>query len=106
MVSKGLPASQVLLVPHHGSGTSSGTELLDAVQPEIAIIPVGYRNRYRHPKPSVMAAYETRKIKTYRTDTDGMVQVDLPSLNVSAYRRVHQRYWMDRPSTAVAQDEQ
>lgn len=106
IVSNGLPHSQVLLVPHHGSGTSSSAALLDAVQPEIAIIPVGYRNRYRHPKPSVMAAYETRKIKTYRTDTDGMVQVDLPSMKVSAYRQIRQRYWMDRPSTAEAQDEQ
>lgn len=106
IVSNGLPHSQVLLVPHHGSGTSSSQSLLDNVQPEIAIIPVGYRNRYRHPKPSVMAAYETRKIKTYRTDTDGMVQVDLPSMKVSAYRQIRQRYWMDRPSTAEAQDEQ
>ena len=106
MVANGLQRSQILLVPHHGSGTSSGTELLDAVQPEIAIIPVGYRNRYRHPKPSVMAAYETRKIKTYRTDSDGMVQVDLPSMNVSAYRRIRQRYWMDRPSTSEVQDDQ
>ncbi|MFM7123445.1 MAG: DNA internalization-related competence protein ComEC/Rec2, partial [Fluviibacter sp.] len=105
IVSNGLPNSQILLVPHHGSGTSSGTELLDAVRPEIAIIPVGYRNRYRHPKPSVMASYETRKIKVYRTDTDGMVQVDLPSMKVSAYRHIRQRYWMDSPSTAAAQDE-
>jgi competence protein ComEC len=106
MVAQGVPRSQILLVPHHGSGTSSGEALLDAVQPEVAIVPVGYRNRYRHPKPSVMAAYEARKIKTYRTDTDGMVQVDLPAMTVSAYRRVHQRYWMDQPSIAVAQDEQ
>ena len=106
MVANGLSHSQVLLVPHHGSGTSSGTELLDAVQPEIAIIPVGYRNRYRHPKPSVMAAYEARKIRIYRTDADGMVQVDLPALKVSAYRQIRPRYWMDKPSTHVAQDEQ
>ena len=106
MVENGLPYSQVLLVPHHGSGTSCGAELLDAVQPEIAIIPVGYRNRYRHPKPSVIAAYEARKIKTYRTDADGMVQVDLPSLKVSAFRKIRPRYWMDRPTTHVAQDEQ
>lgn len=106
MVANGLPQSQVLLVPHHGSGTSSGAELLDALQPEIAIIPVGYRNRYRHSKPSVMAAYEARKIKTYRTDADGMVQVDLPSLKVSAYRQIRPRYWMDRPTTNVAQEEQ
>ncbi|MGV0998530.1 MAG: DNA internalization-related competence protein ComEC/Rec2 [Fluviibacter sp.] len=106
MVSSGLNPSQVLLVPHHGSGTSSSTALLDAVQPEVAIVPVGYRNRYRHPKPSVIDAYEARRIKLYRTDTDGMVQVDLPSLKISAYRRSHQRYWMDQPTSVSAQDEQ
>ena len=106
MVAQGMLPSQILLVPHHGSGTSSGDALLNAVQPEIAIVPVGYRNRYRHPKPEVMAGYEARKIRIYRTDTDGMVQVDLPAMTVSAYRRVHQRYWMDQPSGAVAQDEQ
>jgi competence protein ComEC len=106
IVANGLLNSQVLLVPHHGSGTSSSPALLDAVQPEIAIIPVGYRNRYRHPKPSVLAAYETRKIRTYRTDTDGMVQVDLPSMTVTAYRHIRQRYWMDKPSTTEAQEDQ
>lgn len=105
IVASGVPHSQILLVPHHGSGTSSSDALLNAVQPEIAIVPVGYRNRYRHPKPSVMAAYEARKIKTYRTDADGMVQVDLPAMTVSAYRHVRQRYWMDQPTIPLAQDE-
>lgn len=106
MVQRGLPQSQILLVPHHGSGTSSGAGLLDAVQPQIAIVPVGYRNRYRHPKPDVIAAYEARRIRIYRTDYDGMVRVELPSLKVSAYRRDHRRYWMDQPSEPSAQDEQ
>ncbi len=112
LVQRGLPESQILLVPHHGSGTSSGSALLDAVKPQVAIVPVGYRNRYRHPKPEVIDAYEARRIKLYRTDYDGLVQVELPSLKVSAYRRDHRRYWMDQPAarsvatSAAAQDEQ
>lgn len=102
LVARGLLPSQVLLVPHHGSGTSSSELLLDTVQPEIAIVPVGYRNRYRHPKPSVMESYEARKIDVYRTDTDGMVRVELPAMTVSAYRREHRRYWMDQPTANVA----
>ena len=97
MLANGLGHSDVILVPHHGSGTSSGSAFLDAVQPEIAIIPVGYRNRYRHPKPEVVLEYEGRKIRLLRTDADGMVQVDLPSLAVTAYRQAHRRYWMDQP---------
>ena len=102
LVARGLQPSQVLLVPHHGSGTSSSELLLDTVKPQIAIVPVGYRNRYRHPKPSVMESYEARKITLYRTDLDGMVRVELPAMTVSAYRREHRRYWMDQPTTDVA----
>lgn len=102
LVANGLETSQILLVPHHGSGTSSSNQLLDAVQPEVAIIPVGYRNRYRHPKPSVIESYEARKIRLYRTDNDGMVRVELPAMTVSAYRREHRRYWMDQPAASAA----
>ena len=96
----GLGHSDVMLVPHHGSGTSSSAALLDTVQPDVAIIPVGYRNRYRHPKPSVLAEYEARKIRVLRSDADGMVQIDLPSMVITAYRQVHRRYWMDRPASS------
>lgn len=97
LLSNGLGASNVLLVPHHGSGTSSAADFLDVVQPEAAIIPVGYRNRYRHPKQEVLASYEARKIDVYRTDADGMVQVILPDMAITAYRQSHRRYWMDQP---------
>ena len=103
LVLFGLQHSDVLLVPHHGSGTSSSDAFLDAVSPEIAIVPVGYRNRYRHPKPEVMAAYEVRKIRTLRTDYGGMIRVDLPDLDVTAYREQRRRYWMDRPGTESLQ---
>lgn len=103
LLAAGLGRSQVLLVPHHGSGTSSDPAFLDAVQPEVAIIPVGYRNRYRHPKPSVLTSYEARKIKILRTDADGMVQVKLPSLAINAYRQTHRRYWMDQSTQPSAQ---
>ncbi len=106
MLASGLGHSNVILVPHHGSGTSSGPDFLDVVQPEVAIIPVGYRNRYRHPKPSVLAAYEERKIRVLRTDADGMVQVSLPSMAITAYRQAHRRYWMDRPASAMVPGEE
>ena len=100
LLAAGLGHSDVMLVPHHGSGTSSSAAFLDVVQPEVAIIPVGYRNRYRHPKPSVLAEYEARKIKVVRSDADGMVQIDLPSMAISAYRQVRRRYWMDRSASS------
>src|SRR5204862_5328203 len=41
--------SEVLLVPHHGSKTSSTDAFIDAVSPGVAIFSVGYRNRFHHP---------------------------------------------------------
>jgi competence protein ComEC len=103
LVDHGLSQSDVMLAPHHGSGTSSTGAFLDAVSPEVVIVPVGYRNRYRHPKPEVIAAYEARKIRVLRTDSGGMIRVDLPGLDIRAYRETHRRYWMDRPEAGSVQ---
>jgi competence protein ComEC len=50
--------STVLLAPHHGSKTSSSAEFLAAVQPAVVLVQVGYRNRYGHPAPEVLARYQ------------------------------------------------
>lgn len=63
--------ADVLLVPHHGSRTSSTPAFLDAVQPAVAVVSVGARNPYGHPAPEVMARYE--RMATYRTDEVGDV---------------------------------
>ena len=54
--------SDVLLVPHHGSKTSSSPAFLDAVAPRVALVQAGYRNRYGHPAPAVVARYTERGI--------------------------------------------
>jgi competence protein ComEC len=64
-------ASTVLLVPHHGSRTSSSSEFLDAVHPGTAVVQSGYRNRYGHPAPDVMARYSARGIEVVRSDRCG-----------------------------------
>ena len=54
--------ADVLLVPHHGSKTSSSAAFLDAVAPQWAIVQSGYRNRFGHPAGVVMARYQERGI--------------------------------------------
>jgi competence protein ComEC len=88
----------VLLAPPHGSGTSSTPDFLDAVAPKIAVFQVGYRNRYRHPKPQVEARYAERGIQRLRSDTDGAVRLDFDdgqggAVAVERYRDAHRRYW-------------
>ena len=54
--------SDVLLVPHHGSKTSSSQAFLEAVQPALALVQAGYRNRFGHPAASVLERYRDRGI--------------------------------------------
>lgn len=63
--------ARLLLVPHHGSATSSTPAFLDAVAPEVAVVQAGYRNRFGHPAPAVLARYEDRGIAVVRSDRCG-----------------------------------
>ena len=63
--------ADVLVVPHHGSNSSSTFEFINAVQPRVAVIPVGAGNPYGHPHPDVLARYQD--VILLRTDEDGDV---------------------------------
>lgn len=69
--------ADVLLAPHHGSGTSSTPEFLDAVRPQLALFQVGYRNRYHHPKHEVVGRYTARGIRVLRSDSTGALTLEL-----------------------------
>jgi len=87
----------VLVAPHHGSGTSSTLPFLRAVQPEIALFQVGYRNRYRHPKAEVFERYGRLGIQRIRSDESGAVSLHFGlQLEVTEYRSEHARYWYGR----------
>jgi competence protein ComEC len=90
--------ADVLLAPHHGSGTSSTTPFLQAVRPSVGIFQVGYRNRYHHPKGQVIERYAGMGIRRIRTDESGAVMLDFGDrLVVREYRREHARYWYEAP---------
>jgi competence protein ComEC len=55
--------SDVLIVPHHGSRTSSSSAFLAAAQPRTAVVQAGYRNRYGHPAPEVLERYRAHGIR-------------------------------------------
>jgi competence protein ComEC len=93
-------ASDVLVVPHHGSRTSSTREFLDAVAPRWAVVPVGYRNRFRHPNGEVLGRYREGGAAIARTDLDGAVTVRLAAdgAHVSGEREARPRYWRRVPA--------
>lgn len=67
--------ANILKVAHHGSATSTRSALLDAVRPELALVSVGARNRYRHPAPAVLDTLEARGVAVARTDLLGSIVV-------------------------------
>jgi competence protein ComEC len=89
--------ADVLLAPHHGSGTSSTPAFLTAVDPGLALFQVGYRNRYRHPKGEVYERYRQMGIERLRTDEAGEITLRFGGqLEVVQYRAEHARYWYGR----------
>jgi competence protein ComEC len=68
-------ACTVLLVPHHGSRSSSTQSFLATVQPEIAVISAGWKNRFRFPHPTVLQAYQKEGCRILRTDRQGAIQI-------------------------------
>jgi competence protein ComEC len=91
--------ADVLLVPHHGSRTSSSAEFIAAVAPRWAVVPAGYRNRFGHPAREVLERYGAAGVPVLRTDLDGAVRVVLKQnfTRVEAERRLRPRYWRRSP---------
>lgn len=87
-----------LLVPHHGSKTSSSAAFLDAVQPQWALAQAGYRNRFGHPVESVVARYEARGIRLVRSSQCGAAGwQSLKPADLSCQRQTGLRYWHHVP---------
>jgi competence protein ComEC len=84
-------AAEVLIVPHHGSKTSSSEAFLDAVAPRVAVVQAGYRNRFGHPAPPVRARYDARGIELIESPVCGAWRFG-PDGN-TCWRAVAQRYW-------------
>ncbi|BCS98565.1 DNA internalization-related competence protein ComEC/Rec2 [Desulfoluna limicola] len=79
--------ADVILIPHHGSTSSSTPEFLARVHPSIAVVSAGQNNRYGLPHDKVMARYTKAGCALYRTDRHGAVTIesDGVSLSVSTF---------------------
>ncbi|HEX8171815.1 MAG TPA: DNA internalization-related competence protein ComEC/Rec2 [Thermoanaerobaculia bacterium] len=69
--------ADVLKTAHHGSRSSTSEALLEAVRPRIAAISCGRRNVFGHPHPAVLARLQERRVRVWRTDTEGTIDVEV-----------------------------
>jgi competence protein ComEC len=77
------PEAAVLKVAHHGSARATSADLLAALHPRYAVISVGVRNVYGHPRREVLARLQQAGAKTYRTDEEGAVSFYLDGKTVT-----------------------
>lgn len=92
-----LPAVDVLVVPHHGSNTSSSAPFVHALAPNVAIVSAGFGNRWGFPKNSVVDRWRAVGAKVVTTARAGAVSLQLcerePSLDIHRHRAEQRRIW-------------
>jgi competence protein ComEC len=92
--------ADVLVVPHHGSRTSSSVAFIAAVAPDVAVFTPGYRNRFGHPRADVVERYALFGSTLHRTDYDGAVTFRFApgASREPRVERLHsRRYWREAP---------
>ena len=97
-------AADVLVVPHHGSKTSSTPGFVAAVSPQWALFPVGHANRFRLPRAEVVERYINNGANILLTGQQGGIEMVLGSSEISApksYRYENSRYWTYFPKQGL-----
>jgi competence protein ComEC len=93
--------SQVLVAAHHGSATSTGAALLDAVDPDLVLFSSGYANHFGFPTPEVMERVTNRVAATRDTGTEGAIELRIGADGVIdgpwSWRWKAARLWNHRP---------
>lgn len=86
--------ADLLLAPHHGSASSSSPVLLNTLQPSVALVQSGYRNRFGHPAAVVVDRYRARAMHWVTSPQCGAAlwRSDEPS-GVHCHRDAVRRYW-------------
>jgi competence protein ComEC len=86
--------SDVLVVPHHGSRTSSSVGFIEAVRPKIAVFQAGYRNRFGHPAADVVERYRGRGVAIVASPACGAWQwIAAGPVEGRCERDIGRRYW-------------
>ena len=96
LLLEGLGRFPVLMVPHHGSLSSSGEDFIDRVAPTVAIATAGLGNRFGFPREEVRNRYKARNSDIWSTGTCGGLRVEIDGqgrVTASSARRERRRIW-------------
>jgi competence protein ComEC len=98
--------ADLVQVPHHGSRSSSGAGFVAAVSPRWALVSSGFRNRFGHPHPDVVARWRSEGAQILDTAVDGaiLLQVDdTGQLHAPVRWRERERRFWHREAGRLAQ---
>lgn len=86
-----------LMVPHHGSKTSSTPAFIAAVSPQVAVVQAGYRNRFGHPRAVVLQRYAQQSTAVYASPSCGAARWNSwEPARMECQREKNLRYWHHR----------
>jgi competence protein ComEC len=93
--SKAKLTSDVLVIPHHGSKTSSSQDFIQQVNPKIALNSSGYSNQFNHPHPMIRQRYIDNGIRFYDTQERGMIELLFSKIGISIeqYSDINPHFW-------------
>lgn len=89
-------AAEVLMVPHHGSKTSSSAAFIAAVNPVIAVFSAGYRNRYQLPNSKIIQRYQSAERQLVSTAKSGAITIKMlqrQPITIEKHRETARKYW-------------
>ena len=92
LIGMGLEPVTILKVGHHGSKTASSEQFLHNIHPKIAVISVGYLNRFGLPNQQVLDRFRAVGTSIYRTDQQGTIRITSDSFGCIPEIHLEQRY--------------
>ncbi len=75
--------SDILVVGHHGSSSSTSSQFLNAVNPQYAVISCERNNSYGHPASDVLERLVSKNITVLRTDLAGTIEFTIKNNSIS-----------------------
>jgi competence protein ComEC len=87
--------ADIIIVPHHGSKTSSSDLFLTTLQPSFAVVSAGYMNRWHMPVTEVVQRYQQHNIELLNTATSGQIIFTMSEQGISkqSYYRDLWPFW-------------
>jgi competence protein ComEC len=91
--------ADVVVVPHHGSRTSSSPSFVEAVDPMLAVVSAGHANRWGFPEPGVVSRWRSGGASLLSTASDGAVFLRVCAaggvVDIATERQRRRRFWHD-----------